>query len=199
MPWSAIAAILLLMAILPLPRTWGQQPTDATSGAIAAPTNASLPPPPEPACAVTAPNGVTRPGRQPVADGHANDVLWTLLWPEGRVVFEPGGPGFILPDGSLGMKWPWVPVAPGELPLVPEDLSITGRRLDGPAPPLRAQISTGTIEYGYFFFPSYLIFATPGCWEVTGRLGQESLTFVTLVVLEGEGPEWRPSSLSDLS
>ncbi|PYV41517.1 MAG: hypothetical protein DMG06_16860 [Acidobacteria bacterium] len=34
-----------------------------------------------------------------------------------------------------------------------------------------------------------LIFPTPGCWEVTGRVGQGSLTFVTQVGKIGEGPE----------
>jgi len=30
--------------------------------------------------------------------------------------------------------------------------------------------------------PTELIFPTEGCWEVTGRVGDASLTFVTLVV-----------------
>jgi hypothetical protein len=41
------------------------------------------------------------------------------------------------------------------------------------------------------FQPSYLIFSTPGCWEVTGRVGEASLTFVTRVVKTGDGPVWR--------
>jgi hypothetical protein len=36
-----------------------------------------------------------------------NDI-WTLLWPDGIVkVVYPGGPGEVLEDGSLSMKFPW--------------------------------------------------------------------------------------------
>ena len=31
---------------------------------------------------------------------------------------------------------------------------------------------------------------TPGCWEVTGRVGNASETFVTSVVKIGDGPSW---------
>lgn len=30
-----------------------------------------------------------------------------------------------------------------------------------------------------------------GCWEVTGRVGEASLTFVTMVTKIGDGPAWR--------
>lgn len=164
-----------------------RQQADATDPPAPAPTSMPLPLPPARACAVTRPNGTQRPGRPPAVDGYANDVLWTLLWPEGRVVFAPGGSGFVLPDGSLGMKWPWVPLVSGEF-------SIDGRRLDGPAPPLRADISEANDENGRFF-PTYLIFPTPGCWEVTGRIDGAALTFVTLIIKEGEGPDWHPDTI----
>ena len=32
------------------------------------------------------------------------------------------------------------------------------------------------------FKPTALIFPTEGCWEVTGKVGETSLTFVTRVV-----------------
>jgi hypothetical protein len=38
-----------------------------------------------------------------------------------------------------------------------------------------------------------LIFPTKGCWEVTGRVGEANLTFVTVVVKIGDGPR-RPRS-----
>lgn len=142
---------------------------------------------PSGACPVTRPNGAQRPGRPPAPDGYANDALWTLLWPEGRVVFAPDGAGFMLPDGSLGMKWPWFPLLPGEF-------SIEGRRLDRRAAPLRSEIREAYDASGRFF-ASYLIFPEPGCWEVTGRIGEASLTFVTLVIKEGDGPSWRPESV----
>lgn len=107
--------------------------------------------------------------------------LWTTLWPEGTIVFRPGGPGFIDRDGSLGMKWPWTR---GDR--VVGKLTIEGRRLDADAPPLRANIPEGYGDTG--FQSTSLVFPTEGCWEVTGRAGGAVLTFVTLVVNIGEGP-----------
>jgi len=101
------------------------------------------------------------------------------LWPEGTVVFRPGGSGEILPDGSLSMKFGWTR---GEGLL--GKLKIHGRRLDAPAPPLRARIPDGYGDTG--FQATALIFPTEGCWEVTDEVGENSLTFVTRVVKVGE-------------
>jgi hypothetical protein len=110
-----------------------------------------------------------------------NSALRTSLWPEGRVVFEPGGPGFIEDDGSLGMKWAWERFIEGPL-------SVGGRRLDGEAPPARSYIPFG---YGNLGFQStYLVFPTPGCWEITGGVAGRSLSFIVLVEKIGEGPDW---------
>jgi hypothetical protein len=59
-------------------------------------------------------------------------------------------------------------------------LTIQGQRLDAPAPPLRADIPGGYGDTG--FQATGLIFPTEGCWEVTGKVGESSLTFVTRVV-----------------
>jgi hypothetical protein len=61
------------------------------------------------------------------------------LYPDGTVVFQPGGPGFIGPDGALSMKFWWTR---GEG--LRGKLRIHGKRLDAPAPPLRADIPEGT-------------------------------------------------------
>ena len=126
-------------------------------------------------CPVTAPNGSPPPGELPSDAYHGNGSLWTGLWPGGEIVFKPDGPGFVSPDGSLEMKFPWWR---GDETV--GLLSIEGRRLDLPAPPLRAHIPEGYGESG--FQASVLIFPTEGCWEVTGRVGDASLTFVTLVI-----------------
>jgi hypothetical protein len=126
---------------------------------------------------VTQPNGVLPPpgehvfGRGP--GGHGSDELWTNLWTWGvGAVLVP--PDHVNPDGSLGgMKWPWWRGVPGSL-------VIEGRRLDATAAPLRADIPDGYGDRG--FIPSGLIFPTPGCWEVTGRVADASLTFVVQVV-----------------
>lgn len=62
-------------------------------------------------------------------------------------------------------------------------LAVEGHRLDGLAPPLRVHIPDGYGMIGYQ--ASSIAFPTPGCWEVTGRAGDESLSFVVLVVKEG--------------
>jgi hypothetical protein len=102
-------------------------------------------------------------------------ALFVGLWPDGTVVFKPGGPGFIEPDGSLAMKFGWMR---GEG--LRGKLTIHGKRLDAPAPPLRADIPEGYGDTGGQ--ATMLIFPTEGCWEVTGTVGNIRVTFVTRVV-----------------
>ena len=129
-------------------------------------------------CPVTTPNGQQY-GDPPEGGNHGNEFLVTGLWPDGKVIFKPGGPGFVARDGSLQMKFWWWRRVKGQL-------TFEGRRLDGPAPPLRAYVPQGYGESG--FQATGLIFPMPGCWEVTGRVGAGSLTFVTQVVKVGKGP-----------
>lgn len=75
------------------------------------------------------------------------------------------------------MKFPWWR---GEG--VRGGLTIEGRRLDASAPLLEAQIPEGYGDTG--FQASVIVFPTEGCWAVTARAGEASLTFVTLVVAE---------------
>ena len=133
----------------------------------------------ERACQPTPPNGSTPPGERPSASHHGNGSVWTVLWPEGTVVFRPGGSGFVLRDGSLQMKFPWWRRAEGRL-------VIEGQRLDAIAPPLQAHIPAGYGASG--FQATSLIFPTPGCWEVMGRVDDTSLRFVVKVVKIGSGP-----------
>ena len=86
-------------------------------------------------------------------------------------------------DGSLAMKFAWTRYIKGQL-------TIDGHRLDGSAPPLRAHVPAGYGDTG--FQATTLIFPTPGCWEVTGHVGNGRLTFVARVAKVGEGPK-RPS------
>jgi len=137
------------------------------------------------ACAVTTPNGIVAGGEQRDPTSHGNRQVSVGpfgLWPDGTVIFKPGGAGFVTRDGSLGMKFGWRRGVPGQL-------RIEGRRLDAPASPLRAEVPNGYGDLG--FQATYVIFSTPGCWEVTGRVGDASVTFVTMVVKIGEGPAWR--------
>jgi hypothetical protein len=105
---------------------------------------------------------------------HGNDKLWVGGLGEGGVIDV--GPDYVEPDGSVGMKFGWWRLVPGTL-------QITGRRLDGAAPAVRANVPSGYGDLG--FQSSGVYFPTPGCWEVTGTVGTASLSFVTLVVKQG--------------
>lgn len=122
----------------------------------------------EGACAVTRPNGSQPPGGNIGGElVHGNGLLWVSMSPANVVVDDPG------PDGAVTTKFPWWRGVTGTL-------GIEGRRLDGSAPPLSASIPDGYGSAG--FQASSVTFPTEGCWEVTGRVGDATLTFVTLVL-----------------
>jgi hypothetical protein len=105
------------------------------------------------------------------AESHGNGKLWVGgLWPHGAIVARRG---FIRPDGSISMKFGWWRKVPGAL-------TITGRRLDAPAPPLTASVPSGYGDTG--FQASGVFFPAEGCWQVTGKVANTSLTFVTFVI-----------------
>jgi hypothetical protein len=116
-------------------------------------------------CPVTRSNHSIPPGEEdnPGAEQAAyygNGKLWTGLYGITRQMPE-------------GVKFPWWREVRGPL-------TIKGRRLDGRAPALRAKIPAG---YGLIDFQSSRVFfPTPGCWRITGMVGDERLSFVTLVV-----------------
>ena len=101
---------------------------------------------------------------------YRNGSLWVGgLWQHGIVVMTRDN---IDRQGRLEMKFGWYRLTSGYL-------KITGRRLDGPAPP-----ATGlTSGYGLIGFnASAVIFPTEGCWQITGQVGRASLTFTTFVI-----------------
>jgi hypothetical protein len=161
-----------------------------TAGSGAAVFGASQTVPP---CDVTAPNGFVADGGEPAPGSFGNPKVSLGpfgLWPNGTVVFRLGGSGFVTSEGWLGMKFGWQVGVPGPL-------TVEGRRLDGPALPLRAE--SGGRSSNDVFQATYLIFPAPGCWEVTGRVGDASLTFVTRVEKNGDGPTWRREHSRDRS
>ena len=70
---------------------------------------------------------------------------------------------------GIANKEPWI--RPARIQLV-----ITGRRLDGTAPPLKATVAG---SYLTRFQATGMEFPVAGCWEVTGRAGNKELRFVT--------------------
>ncbi len=126
-------------------------------------------------CPVTVPNG-QHPAKK-AGFNHGNGSLWIALWPHGRLVagILPDGSSRaeFRPDGSIDAKLGWWRGVDGQL-------TIRGRRIDAPAPPLRAEIPEG---YGVAGFQATgIIFPTEGCWRVTGAVGDTTLSFVTLAV-----------------
>jgi hypothetical protein len=138
---------------------------------VSAALAATAPAAPEGICPLTLPNGRTPPGEQWAGMNHGNGKLWTAFWPHNLVIATRDVVG---EDGSIYTKWPWWRGVRGRL-------TITGHRLDGQAPPLRADSSSS--GYGPSgFLPTGIYFPAEGCWEVTGAVGNARLTFITLVV-----------------
>jgi hypothetical protein len=159
--WPVWLGAVLLLSLVVVSRTDGGA-QDATPAAG------------EP-CPVTEPNGNTPPYRKvPVPGSYGNDALWTNVWMWGEEgVVLPAYDDHVQDDGSIvGLKWAWWRYVPGEL-------TIEGHRLDGDAKPLIGEVPDGYGGTG--FQVSGITFPTQGCWEVTGRVGSESLTFVVWV------------------
>jgi hypothetical protein len=136
-------------------------------------------------CHVTLPNGIAAGASDSPARSHGNALLSVGLSADGTTIFRPGGAGFVTPEGFLGMKFLWQRATSGTL-------HVSGRRVDGPASPLL--IETSSNDGGNEFQPSYLIFPTAGCWEVTAQLDSRedsSISFTTNVVKIGDGPSAR--------
>jgi hypothetical protein len=74
------------------------------------------------------------------SDSHGNGKLWVGgLWPHGVIVASGD---FIQQDGPIYMKFGWWRKVAGAL-------TITGRRLDAPAPPLTASVPSGYGDTGF--------------------------------------------------
>jgi hypothetical protein len=118
-------------------------------------------------CPITRPNGSIPPSVSG-SGWHGDGSLWVEFpSPLNVVVLQRAA------DGSLETKFPWWRGASGIL-------GIAGKRLDGPAPPLTAEVPGGYGDTG--IQPTRLHFPTEGCWQVTGQVGEASLTVVTLVL-----------------
>ena len=125
------------------------------------------------ACPVTRPNG-NRPPNQPRMLWYGNGHLWAGL-SDGGTYGVPRE--LVAADGSIGNKLPWVTTPRWEKP------SISGERIDAKAPPLRV-LGVNRGSFTSSPDPSYMSavsFPTPGCWRVSARLADVSLTYVVRV------------------
>ena len=127
-------------------------------------------------CPTTRPNAVGPKGVSPAeffgwGASYGNGKLWVGgLWPGGVINADLQ---FVDANGAVGMKFGWWRAVPGKL-------RITGRRLDAPAPPAQGDVPDGYGETG--FQASGVTFPTEGCWQITGKVGATTLSFVTFVV-----------------
>jgi hypothetical protein len=93
-----------------------------------------------------------------------------------------------------GEVWGWLPRGPGKPDLTAKifwgsvdfdyrrkedyDLKVTGRRLDGEAPPLVVDKVTNALFVPNAAILSGVYIPTPGCWEITGDYKGQKLSFV---------------------
>ena len=171
---AELAVVLMVAAaiISSVPRDPDRDASAGSSTSATPPTGTPQP------CPVTVPNGSTPPLEVEDRFHHGNGELWTdLPWPEGTIVVSPDHIGH---DGWFWMKKGWWRAERGG------KLTIEGRRLDAPALPLAAEIAAG---YDHSHFQATGVgFPTEGCWEITGRVGEASLTVVVLVVWPDSQP-----------
>jgi len=106
------------------------------------------------------------------------DRFWTFLPSDG--IWGQG-------EKTFWFRQEWVH-SNGPRQWIPEKdaakLTVTARRLDGPAPP--PEILKANSSYREQDWQAFLVgginFPTPGCWEVSGRYESDELTFVVWVV-----------------
>jgi len=135
---------------------------------------------------------VTRPPDPPLAPPM---VVGSPQPPAGQFWYGNDALWLILPaDGVLSnRKVMWWRTLPGTL-------TIAGRRLDSPAPPLEADLHG---DYGTEGFQaSGINFPVPGCWEVVGSVANRDLRFVVMVYPRiywesGEGCQYLKDTVSE--
>jgi hypothetical protein len=142
---------------------------------------------PPASCPVTTPPA--RPFTPPAWSEPGDDSFWLgseKLWTEGDKSgvwdWEPHEPW----DGNLTVKISWGSVDYDWQKEPRPNLTLTGRRLDGEAPPLLLAPMTHILpgpgpNAGRGTMLSGVYVPTPGCWEITGEYRGEKLSFVVWV------------------
>src|SRR5919106_4600565 len=127
-------------------------------------------------CAVTLPNRNRPPGQPRNVSWYGNGLLWAGLSADGVYAVSPDRVGA---DGSIGDKLLWVTTPPWRAP------TVSGERLDAPAPPLRV-LGANRGSFSGATNPSFMTpvtFSATGCWRLTARVNDISLTYVVRVVV----------------
>jgi hypothetical protein len=162
-------------ATLELP-TATSRPTDAVTEAVPhdPPDTCPVTMPPEPR--FVPPKPYRTYGPNPGEFWYGTNALWTVVRGDGK--------WWALPHTSKGhtqkVFWWREGYIPAEEPQ--PDLTVTGRRLDGEAPPLIAFRATNAYasDIGSAMFVGVDV-PTLGCWEITGEYKGRTLSFVVWV------------------
>jgi hypothetical protein len=136
---------------------------------VRAPTLRLEAPPESTSCPVTRPNGVAPEGVQPADSFYGDGKLAAALPADGILRSRD-------PAGKLFDKLIWVGAG------LQGTLRVAYRRLEVTAPAIRAVTVAGTL--GGYDGPSWAsrMYFDRGCWEVTGRVGNATLSLVLAVV-----------------
>jgi hypothetical protein len=123
-------------------------------------------------CPVTQPSGDWPQGLE--GDRwYGNDKLWVSLPPGGLLRVAPSQ---VRPDGTLFDKPGWMPTG------VRGSLTVRGRRIDAHAPALRVHsVNWGYSSTGRGSWRSAISYPSEGCWKLTGRVRDISISYVLKV------------------
>jgi hypothetical protein len=107
--------------------------------------------------------------------------LWTTVRKSGVWGWGPHEPGHEHEVQPLTEKIFWVSQDFNWRKEYPPDLRVTGRRLDGSAPPLLTMTPTNAFPGPAAAMLTGVYVPTPGCWEITGEYKGQKLSFVVWV------------------
>lgn len=167
-----IALRFVLITALLVLTVWGQQTTPQSQSVV-----------PD-SCPVTTPpdHPFTPPGSHVLSGENdfwvGTEKLWTALNTSGTWEWEPHKPGHEHQIQPLTRKIFWMSVDYDWRKEPHPELKVTGRRLDGTAPPLLVGPMTHAIVGSNAAMLSGIYVPTPGCWEITGDYKGEKLSFV---------------------
>jgi hypothetical protein len=110
------------------------------------------------------------------------EKLWTFLPKSGPVWgWTPRAPGHEHEVQPLTNKLFWVSVNFDYQRIVDYSLKVTGRRLDGDAPPLLTTETNNAFPGPAAAMLVGIYVPAPGCWEITGEFKGEKLSYVVWV------------------
>lgn len=106
------------------------------------------------------------------------DKLWTALIKPGVWIWAPHEPGHENEVQPLTTKTFWGSVDFDWKTEYPPPIKVTGKRLDGDAPPLLTLRPTNAFPGPAAAMLVGVFVPTPGCWEITAEYKGEKLSFV---------------------